>query len=180
MISWFDRLPVEHVGIEAIPTCLPRLLISETSFRSTRQPMTTRRAMIFMSICLSSLAPVHSQDSTLSANEEIRFDRETVIKIFAPCTIEPSGSKLTVFPQSIDFSTFKRSVDWEIGIPGYLSGTEQDSTKFNFDLTGRLTFKSDVVLRIIRTTANVTADGILIVHKGSVRPRVLKNSEDTP
>lgn len=136
--------------------------------------MKTRYVAIVMSACLSCCSSAFSQAPILSSNEEIRFEREIWMKISAPCTIEARGSKLTAYPYDMDFATFKKSVEWEFGMPGYLSGTEQGSTTFNFDISGRVVFKSDMVLKIIRTTANVTADGLLVIHKGSVRPKVIE------
>jgi hypothetical protein len=117
---------------------------------------------------------VFAGDGLLERNYEVKFDREVWLRISPPCVLDASGSKLTVFPQGIPFERFIESVKWEQGIPGYLTKTEKASKSFDFDLTSRVSIKAEMVLRIVRTTANVTKEEVVIVVKGSKRPKVLR------
>jgi hypothetical protein len=127
-------------------------------------------------LCLGNL--LHSADGKQASAEgtrEIRFEKEIWLKITPPCSLESEGSKLTVYPQNVDFKSFVRAVDWEHGVPGYLRETAGDAKGFDFDLTDRVDFKEKMIVRIARTTMRVTTEGMIRVGKDGVMPEVLKD-----
>lgn len=109
----------------------------------------------------------------LKENQVIKFDKEVWIKVSPPCTLGTSGSKLTVYPQSVKFADFVKLVNWKHGMPAYLRGTDPASTTFDFDLTDLTTFKGEMILKIVRTTRNFTSDGVVVIYKNSNLPVVI-------
>jgi hypothetical protein len=90
-------------------------------------------------------------------------------------TFRNIGSKIVVFPQDVNFSIFRDTVEWEFGMPGYLEGRKDEQTKFNFDMLGNLKIKKDVSLLLKRVTEGMDDDAIILYfEENSPTPEIIQ------
>ena len=136
-----------------------------------------RKSFLFPAICALPLVSVAADEGPQEKWQRVEFKREILLRISPPCTLSSEGSKLTVYPQETTFAEFTKDVSWEHGVPGYLVGTDPTSKSFDFDLMDTVTFRKEVVIRVVRTTIRVTDGGVILVAKGSRMPRAMKEKE---
>lgn len=105
----------------------------------------------------------------LSKNSVLDFADGSVIKIIAPTTIRPIGSKVVIKPINITWKEFLNSTEWEGGVPNYLVYIKDNSRNFGFDFLQKIVFNKTVTIECKNFKGGIVQ---IEFEKGSRKPEL--------